>query len=59
MKSADTKNHWFVGEKRFRGPSRGGAFSGSNPTYKLLAGEPTCNVYLVNNREAVSVEIIG
>ena len=53
------KNYWLVGDKRFRGPSSGGAFSGSNPTYKLLAGEPTCNVYLVNHREAVSIEIVS
>ena len=55
----DKAPYWYVGDKRFRGPSRGGAFSGSNATYKLLKGEPVCNVYLVNNREAVSIEIVG
>jgi hypothetical protein len=59
VKAADRKNYWLVGEKGFRGPSSGGAFSGSNPAYKLLAGGPTCNVYLVNNREAVSIEILS
>ena len=48
-----------LGDKRFRGPSRGGAGSGSNPVYKLLKGEPVCNVYLANNREAVSIEIVS
>src|SRR5689334_13767629 len=55
----DKRPYWFVGDKRFRGPSRGGAGLGTNPTYSLLKGEPTCNVYLVNNREAVSIEIVG
>ena len=59
VKAADRKNYWVVGDKLFRGPSSGGAFSGSNPTYRLLAGAPTCNVYLVNNREAVSIEIVS
>jgi hypothetical protein len=55
----DKSSYWFVGDKRFRMPGSGGSNFGSNPAPKLLKGEPTCNVYIVNSVEAVSVEIVG
>jgi hypothetical protein len=47
---------WYVGEHVFRGPGASGGNYARNGFARLLAGAPTCNVYVLPRGTAVSIE---